>query len=497
MTMRSTVFTSGGHRLDTSLSKKPAGAHESLAGLKKKSRDVATDVLSTIHNSVNQKHHLHGKANISRQNVFSCPDQSPAGNLGQEENWETLGALALLSTKQMGAEGSPVKSKSLFCQASHNHVGKMDPMVSNSINQPRDGGQVGAVVGVPSPENSPDGKRRNVRKGSGLVDTQTSCIRQILLLQLELIEQQQKQLHNKSKEIDDLKSEKEMLMARIERMERRLQMVKKEGTESRPSQTPRRKEPEAEAAATDDIQQSEGWVQTPKQMHFGRGEKSLERFLFQDSRMSRSRRGQPRSPPPPPQDGPAQKEEPQEDTEPELQSQSEDLPYLTTTEMYLCRWHQLPPSPWRHPSPVHEDTVAVPSWRESILEPLGQKEASDIPEVTSNRLEHLQICPLISFLFFRWDIQRIREQRMFQRLQQRMNRRKVIQESEPELLSFYPDPEDVESIMVTPFLPVVAFGRPLPSLKQQNFDLPWLDERSRCSRAEVTKKRTPHRTCRK
>lgn len=31
---------------------------------------------------------------------------------------------------------------------------------------------------------------------------------------------------------------------------------------------------------------------------------------------------------------------------------------------------------------------------------------------------------------------------MFQRLQQRMNRRKVIQESEPELLSFYPDPED-------------------------------------------------------
>ncbi|XP_016124390.1 male-specific lethal 1-like 1 [Sinocyclocheilus grahami] len=207
--------------------------------------------------------------------MLSCPDQSPAGNLGQEENWETLGALALLSTKQMGAEGSPVKSKSLFCQASHNHVGKMDPMVSNSNNQPRDGGQVGAVVGVPSPENSPDGKRRNVRKGSGLVDTQTSCIRQILLLQLELIEKQQKQLHNKSKEIDDLKAEKEMLMARIECMDHRLQMVKKEGAESRPSQTPRRKEPEA--AATDDIQQSEGRVQTPKQMHFGRGEKSLRR----------------------------------------------------------------------------------------------------------------------------------------------------------------------------------------------------------------------------
>ncbi|XP_042584203.1 male-specific lethal 1-like 1 [Cyprinus carpio] len=492
MTMRSTVFTRGGHRLDTSLCKKPAGAHESPASLEKKSRDFATHVLSTIHNSVNQKHHLHSKANISRQNVLICPDQSPAGNLGQEENWETLGALTLPSTKQMGAEGSPVKSKSLFCQANHNHVVKMDPMVSNGSSQRR----VGAVVGVSSPENSPDGKRRNVRKGSGPVDTQTSCIRQILLLQLELIEQQQKQLHNKNKEIDDLKAEKEMLMARIERMERRLQMVKKVGTESRPSQTPRHKGPEAETAATDDVQQSEGQVQTPKQMHFRRGGKSLKRrFLFQDSRMRRSRRWQPRSPPPP-QDGPAQKEEPQEETEPESQSHSEELPYLSTTEMYLCRWHQQPASPWRDPSPVREDTVTVPSWRESALEPLGQKEASDIPECLDDNvfLKRHSKLELDEKRRKRWDIQRIREQRMFQRLQQRMNRRKAIQESEPELLSFYPDPEDVQSIMVTPFLPVVAFGRPLPDMKQQNFDLPWLDERSR---AEVTKKRTPHRTCRK
>lgn len=31
---------------------------------------------------------------------------------------------------------------------------------------------------------------------------------------------------------------------------------------------------------------------------------------------------------------------------------------------------------------------------------------------------------------------------MFQRLQQRMNRKKVITEAEPELASFYPDTED-------------------------------------------------------
>lgn len=81
---------------------------------------------------------------------------------------------------------------------------------------------------------------------------------------------------------------------------------------------------------------------------------------------------------------------------------------------------------------------------------------------------------------------------MFQRLQQRMNRKKVITEAEPELSSFYPDTEDgasaslrsclldafqgfltllsplaVETIVITPFLPVVAFGRPLPKLSQE------------------------------
>lgn len=49
------------------------------------------------------------------------------------------------------------------------------------------------------------------------------------------------------------------------------------------------------------------------------------------------------------------------------------------------------------------------------------------------------------FIYFssaRWDIQRIREQRVLQRLQQRMEKKKVtVQEAKPEVSSFYPDPE--------------------------------------------------------
>ncbi|XP_053117616.1 male-specific lethal 1 homolog isoform X2 [Hemicordylus capensis] len=179
-------------------------------------------------------------------------------------------------------------------------------------------------------------------------------------------------------------------------------------------------------------------------------------------------------------------------------SETEDLPYLSTTEMYLCRWHQPPPSPLREPSPKKEETVAIPSWRDHAVEPLRDLNPSDLLEnlddsVFSKRHAKLE---LDEKRRKRWDIQRIREQRILQRLQLRMYKKKGIQESEPEVTSFFPESDDVESLLITPHLPVVAFGRPLPKLTPQNFELPWLDERSRC-RLEMQKKQTPHRTCRK
>lgn len=42
-------------------------------------------------------------------------------------------------------------------------------------------------------------------------------------------------------------------------------------------------------------------------------------------------------------------------------SEADDLPYLSTTDMYLCRWHRPPPSPLREPSPKKEECVASKS----------------------------------------------------------------------------------------------------------------------------------------
>ncbi|XP_061612738.1 male-specific lethal 1 homolog [Phyllopteryx taeniolatus] len=453
-----------------------------------------------------------------------------SGDVSEVVEANRAAAVGVLSpVGPMGGEGTPVKGKPLSVDNTDN-----PQMAQNNTPKDADG-----VLGAASIEVSSEGKWKNLRKSPANPHTQANCLRQILLLQLDLIEQQQQQLQSKDKEIDDLKADKETLLARIERMERRLQLTKKD-----PPRDKRLFQP-LEPWTPDkedmwDLEVEESPQPNPSALlPLSRGSKGQKRkSCFGESKLQKSRgkssklsphklESQPASPS---QRELRNKETPEKSApaglpckeEAELSCQMDDLPFLSTTEMYLCCWNQPPVSPLRETSPKKKEEeeeevpnasnthsminflfpsscrLSVPSWRENVIEALGDDLSLDTQEPLDDGVflkRHAKL-ELDEKRRKRWDIQRIREQRMFQRLQQRMNRKKIIPETEPELSSFYPETEDVEAIMITPFLPVVAFGRPLPKLIQENFDLPWLDERSRC-RIEVPKKHTPHRTCRK
>ncbi|XP_061666900.1 male-specific lethal 1 homolog [Syngnathoides biaculeatus] len=446
-----------------------------------------------------------------------------------EANRAAAAAVGVLSpVGPMGGEGTPVKGKPLSVDSMEN------PQMAQNNNTPK---EADGVLSAASIEVSSEGKWKNLRKSPANPHTQANCLRQILLLQLDLIEQQQQQLQSKDKEIDDLKADKETLLARIERMERRLQLTKKD-----PPRDKRLFQP-LEPWTPDkedmwDLEVEESPQPNPSALlPLSRGGKGQKRkSCFGESKLQKSRGKSAKLSPHKVESQPASpsqrelrsKETPEKSAAPglpckeeaDLSCQMEDLPFLSTTEMYLCCWNQPPVSPLRETSPKKDEEeevanasnahsminflfpsscrLSVPSWRENFIEPLGEDLNLDAQEPLDDGVflkRHAKL-ELDEKRRKRWDIQRIREQRMFQRLQQRMNRKKIIPETEPELSSFYPETEDVEAIMITPFLPVVAFGRPLPKLTQENFDLPWLDERSRC-RVEVPKKHTPHRTCRK
>ncbi|XP_029977681.1 male-specific lethal 1 homolog isoform X2 [Sphaeramia orbicularis] len=519
MTLRSTLFPNTGskHNGDTvDFHKTYIGtATVSPVSLKRESCDFVIDVQDVQGGEIPSKSKDVDQSYMTSKVALAAT----IAEVVQGDN-NTVGILS--PVRQMGGEGTPVKGKPLS-------IGNMDNPQMALNNNPKDAGAedsakgvVPGVLGTASIELSSEGKWRNIRKTPANPHTQANCLRQILLLQLDLIEQQQQQLQSKDKEIDELKADKETLLARIERMERRLQLTRKDPPRDKRLFQPLEPwTPDKEDMWDLDVEETP--QPNPPTPLFSRGGKGQKRkSCFGDPKAQKSRGKctklspqkseiQPSSPN---QRELRSKETPEKTVpmrsgaekdillpckeEPELSCQMEDLPFMSTTEMYLCCWNQPPLSPLRETSPKKEEEVAIPSWRENYIEPLHTDSSFTPPEVLDDSVflkRHLKL-ELDEKRRKRWDIQRIREQRMFQRLQQRMNRKKVVQESEPELSSFYPDTEDVETIVITPFLPVVAFGRPLPKLTQQNFELPWLDDRSRC-RIEVPKKHTPHRTCRK
>uniref|UniRef100_A0A9J8AYL3 MSL complex subunit 1b n=1 Tax=Cyprinus carpio carpio TaxID=630221 RepID=A0A9J8AYL3_CYPCA len=378
---------------------------------------------------------------------------SEAGSVGTE----TLSSQA----KQMGGEGTPVKSKTPFGQT--NTIDNKPEFVSmNSHSNSRD--PVGEkstkgleTMGV-SNEHS-EGKRTNMRKITSHPHAQASCLKQLLLLQLDLIEQQQQQLQTKDKEIDELKSDRDTLLARIERMERRLQLLSKEPRDKRLFQPLERWVPDSDDFWESDLSHS------PQTQAKSGGKVQKRKFSLLDTKMQRSRGKSSRGTPQKQETGgtsPCQrelrnKETPektnvekssgQTDLQPEGEDgkETEDLPYMTTDEMYLCCWQQPPASPLREESPKKEEDVTIPSWRENIMEPLQEEDAVDIPENLDDGVflkRHAKL-ELDEKRRKRWDIQRIREQRMLQRLQQRMEKKKTnVPESEPELSSFYPNVEN-------------------------------------------------------
>ncbi|MBN3282279.1 MSL1 protein, partial [Polyodon spathula] len=484
-------------------------------------------VLGNIHNSKNRKlkeNNANNNKTRSRTPGGAAGPNKAQGvclGLGQEENRTSLEGIH--NNKQTGGGGVQVKNKNVFITGQTGSNIKTvagSPVntacANNSSREP--GGTESAAAAAAagragSLELNMESKWKNVKRNQ----SQATCLRQILLLQLGLIEQQQQQLQGKDKEIDELKSQRETLLARMERMERRMQLVKKENSKERQklsqpleleglwaeSEHSEREEPQEGGAVTS---------QLPKPMPFGRGGKGHKRkYGFWNtktpvkkltSEFTKARGKTPKFSPlkeSEPGGAPFQwelrsKETPEKvsaagrvlgdsptalkgspvSPQPQEESRSsgteaEELPFMSTTEMYLCRWQQPPPSPQRRTASKKEESVAIPSWREHSIKPLKEATPPDFIENLDDGVflkRHAKL-ELDEKRRKRWDIQRIREQRMFQRLQQRMYKKKGIQESEPEVSSFYPETDEVESLMITPFLPVVAFGRPLPKLTQQ------------------------------
>ncbi|XP_030750113.1 uncharacterized protein LOC115877900 [Sitophilus oryzae] len=93
----------------------------------------------------------------------------------------------------------------------------------------------------------------------------------------------------------------------------------------------------------------------------------------------------------------------------------------------------------------------------------------------------------------RWDVQRIREQRVIEKLKQRQERVGSGSKGENDSdspTSLWPNLEDIKYLEVNDELPVSAFGHPVPKVNYNNFQLPWLQDPSVLSRRNNAKRST-------
>ncbi|CAH1130869.1 unnamed protein product [Ceutorhynchus assimilis] len=96
----------------------------------------------------------------------------------------------------------------------------------------------------------------------------------------------------------------------------------------------------------------------------------------------------------------------------------------------------------------------------------------------------------------RWDVQRIREQRVIDKLKQRQDRIGNGSKGETDqdsLGSLLPKVEDVKFLEVVEELPVSSFGHPLPKSEHKHFSLPWLDNPSANTRRTNSKRSSSSR----
>lgn len=207
MTLRATLFSKADFRRNVDYDKThfEAAAVNPLSP-KRAPRDIYTDVQKAQGVEIPSKSKdLEPSYMTSKVSLAATVAEAVQGDN------KPLGILSPVGP--MGGEGTPVKGKPLSADTMDN-----PPMAvnNNNNNNPKDAGAADSVKGVvpgvlgsASIELSAEGKWRNIRKSPASPHTQANCLRQILLLQLDLIEQQQQQLQSKDKEIDELKADKE------------------------------------------------------------------------------------------------------------------------------------------------------------------------------------------------------------------------------------------------------------------------------------------------
>lgn len=295
--------------------------------------------------------------------------------------------------------------------------------------------------------------------------SQVTHLRQLLLLHLELIQQQQEELQKKDKEINQLKIDKEQLESRMHRLERRMAVKTRR-----------------------DIK--EGYDEVFEETHAAKTATPKSRRLSVEQ-MVRAKRVPATAPV-------TMTSHMCEDISFDTHMRTETL-YLHGDLNNLCE-----KSVVQKVENEDQEHVQVPTWQINEIPAATVKTSSSKSLKTSGSFSCHENVECVDDEAFskrhlkheleekrrkRWDLQHIRAMQAHQTLEKKCRDREEARlkgkksgckdMSAKCIGSFLPVPEDVMAVEVSDTVPVVAFGYPVPLFHNREFEVPWfsLDKR--------------------
>ncbi|XP_030846434.1 male-specific lethal 1-like 1 [Strongylocentrotus purpuratus] len=332
------------------------------------------------------------------------------------------------------------------------------------------------------------------------VNSEISHLKVLSMLHLDVIEQQQKQIKMFEREAQRLRVENETLKCRLERMNRRTHLAEKvepqtnNNNNHRPVGRPRKildspvqkkkRKSELDVSIHSTGKQSGRGGGTPVKDSNGNLNSSISSAQSTNAELSKRQRRAEKL---------AKKEEKKnasrQDSKESRESKEEEK-FHRTGVMYPCL------SDLRVPQldVLDDESVMVPSWR--VVTIPAPSTSSDAPEECSDAVFEQRHGKLEQDerKRKRWDIQRIRELREHERLVNKQKQREYAQ-WEHILTTFYPVENDAEFIEMNDTIPVITFGVQVPTVKPNEFELPWFDakQRERDEQRRQTRRMTSRR----
>ncbi|KAH9524521.1 hypothetical protein Btru_027079 [Bulinus truncatus] len=149
-----------------------------------------------------------------------------------------------------------------------------------------------------------------------------------------------------------------------------------------------------------------------------------------------------------------------------------DYPVMQTELLYHLYYprHVLP-SP--DAKKMQEQTeVETPSWRLKPVTNMYQLEGTENITDEAYNKRH-QKFEMEEKRRKRWDLQRLRELRLLEKLQRQREDEIRASQDEVDVETFLPSVHDLKHIEITNLLPVMAFGQPIPYVSPAEFEIPW------------------------